>query len=100
MSGSLSHGQSYGLIRLPHSSPGKITYAWGFCWFIVGSLSDVCGGFGLLSFVVSCQVCLAALSSGTGRARIAGNVQKDGQRVHTDRSSQRRFFSSKTITPL
>src|SRR2546427_8156660 len=57
--------------------------------FIVGCLSHVNGGFWLLSFVVGSQVCLATLCSDPGRLGTTGSVQEDGQRVNTDRHSQR-----------
>src|SRR5437879_8597557 len=57
-------------------------------------------GFVLLSFVVGYEVCLATLCSNTGRSRITRSVQEDGQRVHTDRSSEQRILAEKALTTL
>ena len=49
---------------------------------------------------VGCQIRLAKLCSNTGRARITGSVQDDGQRVHTDRFSERRILTEMALPTL
>jgi len=48
-----------------------------------------------LSFVVSCQVCLATLCTICRSLSVARTVQDHGQRVHRDWSSKQRVYSEK-----